>query len=254
MRLKNFKTQLCSIFCISYTYDNQCETFNDSILYTQSGITEAGEENHPKTLDQSTDHPKPQTPLKSSDVSNVDESCDLYLVNITQGPASNKNTEQTCIPNEKCETNGSRHKPRGKLQDTQKSSSLLMAEASRDAGLSGNEAIDKVFAENIIDKVINGHHNRTKSLNVQSKALPNTDPNHEESQKWQVNLYRAENNQNCDGTGLVSTQDNSSRGLTDSGGGHTIKVGNKHPNKISVMKSQNLKWLSKKNSLNLPNH
>ena len=125
-----------------------------------------------------------------------------------------------------------------------------MAEVSRDAGLSGNEAIDKVFAENIIDKVINGHHNRTKSLNVQSKALPNPDPNHEESQKRQVNLSRAENNQNCDGTGLVSTQE----GLTDSEGGHTIEVGNKHPNKISVMKSQNLKWVSKKNSLNLPDH
>ena len=89
---------------------------------------------------------------------------DLHLVNITQVPASSMNTELTCIPNEKCATKGSRHKSRGKLQGTQKSSSLMMAEASRDEGSSGNEAIDKVFAENITDKVIDGHHNRTKSL------------------------------------------------------------------------------------------
>ena len=191
---------------------------------------------------------------KSPDASNEDESYDLHLVNITQGPASSMNTELTCIPNEKCATKGSRHKSRGKLQGTQKSSSLMMAEASMDAVSSSNEVIDKVFAENITDKVINGHHNRTKSLNVQAKALPNPNLNHKESQKWQVNVSRAENNQNCDGTGLDSSQDNSSRGLTDSEGGTYNKNGKEASKKISILKSQNLKRVSKKNSLNLPHH
>ena len=223
--IENFQDADVQYFCISCTYDNQCETLNDSILYTQNGVTEAGEETYPKTLDRSTDHPSPQTYLKSPYVSNEDGSNDLHPLNITEGPASSMNTELTCIPNEKCATKGSRHKPRGKSQGTQKSSSLMMAEASRDAGSYSNEAIDKVFADNITDKVIDGHHNRTKSLNVQSKALPNPNLNHKESQKQQVNVSRAENNQNCDGTGLDSSQDNSSRGLTDSGGGTYNKNG-----------------------------
>ena len=86
-------------------------------------------------------------------------------------------------------------------------------------------SIDKGFADNITDKVIDDHHNRTKSLNVQSKALPNPNLNHKESQKRQVNVSRAENNPNCDGTGLDSSQDNSLRGLTDTGGGTYNKNG-----------------------------
>ena len=83
---------------------------------------------------------------------------------------------------------------------------------------------------------------------MQSKALPKPNLNHKESQKQQVNVSRAENNQNCDGTGLDSSQDNSSRGLTDLGGGTYNKNGKQTSKQNKRTEKSKLKWSCEPNN------
>ena len=55
----------CTYDTLSCTYDAQCESIIDSILYTRSGVTEVGDETYPKTLDGDTNHLNTQTPTEA---------------------------------------------------------------------------------------------------------------------------------------------------------------------------------------------
>ena len=63
--IERFQDTILQYNCISCTYDTQCESINDSILYTRSGVTEIGEGTYPKTLDSDTNHLNIRTPTEA---------------------------------------------------------------------------------------------------------------------------------------------------------------------------------------------
>ena len=228
--------------CNSCYYENQCQLLNDSIMFTQTGISEAGEETCPKKVDLSMHQRNAQTIVRSTARISYepDRLTNLDVVGSNQRHGACDETEQSYISHEKSEpevSNQSSVKGTDKSQNMGRSKSLQQQEISFNAGLDGHDATGKVTIGTPNDKVVDSQHQSTKPHKVQAKDIPNTkDPKEQQQNTCEVQKVIA-----SAGTVLDQTQGNNSGGMVDLQGG-----ANRKASKQSKRKAMNRNWSNQK--------
>ena len=228
VEIEKFHETDLQYFCISCTYENQCQTLNDSILYSQSGVAEVGEETHPKTLDLSMDPISSQnmpipTKMKSYDTVGTD-----LELNETSHKDDNssvlKSIERACASNLNAVVTGSKTS-KNRLSPSIMASrprNTITSELNGGAGLlGGDDAIEEVVAGKPSDKFVHGSHGSAGSPNVSTMDCTNLTQSENNSLNNQGSMQRMQNAK----LNLDLSQDISSGGVKALGGGTNSKTG-----------------------------
>ena len=202
--IEKFQDTDLQYMCISCSYENRCQMLDDSILYTQTGIAEVGEETHPKTLDRSighfNDHTLPRYPVRADD--EPYKFSNLGVVSPSQRQAESNNTKQSCIPCMIPMTKGS-NQPRVEAQNI----CTKRLEILSDASLVSNNAGGWVTIGSPNAKIISSQHQGAGSLDVQAGDIPKV----KELREKQENICKVQKGVSSAGTGLEQTRVNNSR-------------------------------------------
>ena len=207
-------------FCISSTYDKQCAVLNDSILYTQSGVTEAGEETYPKTLDLDICPINPQNSLLSPSASSNDiTETNVKMIDLSSHVASSKTNSIQRTDALNSVASGSKH-PNDRLsQNAYGPKYDKISEQPNGTGSLGVDTTEGVVTENCSDELVNRHHTSAKSLRVPTNECTNLSQYDSEQESITKTL-------DVDSTDLKQTQDTTSSGaVKTSGGGTNPKAG-----------------------------
>ena len=240
--IERFRDTDLQFMCNSCYYENQCQLLNDSIMFTQTGISEAGEETCPKTVDLSMHHRNAQTIVRSTAriSDEPDRLTNLDVVGSNQRQGTCDKTEQSCISHEKSEpevSNQSSVKGTDKSQNMGRSKSLQQQEISLNAGLDGHDATGKVTIGTPNDKVVDSQHQSTKPHKVQAKDIPKT----KDPKEQQQNTCEVQKDIASAGTVLDQTQGNNSGGMADLQGGANRKAGKQNSKQTKKTEKSKLK-------------
>ena len=211
---------LLYILFLRGTYDKQCAVLNDSILYTQSGVTEAGEETYLKTLDLDICPINPQNSLLSPSASSNDiTETNVKMIDLSSHVASSKTNSIQRTDALNSVASGSKH-PNDRLsQNAYGPKYDKRSEQPNGTGSLGVDTTEGVVTENCSDELVNRHHTSAKSLRVPTNECTNLSQYDSEQESITKTL-------DVDSTDLKQTQDTTSSGaVKTSGGGTNPKAG-----------------------------
>ena len=210
--------------CISCTYDTQCESINDSVLYTRSGVTEIGEETYLKTLDGDINHLNTQTPTEAYKTRH-NETMILTDPGAEVKGAKQIQTKGTSF-DQNCdsgtETLMENAKPHDRVvdysHDLGKSKKSQMSETSDGVGnkdgLVNRTSIGGAIIGGPGGSVSNGYYPNAGSPEVQPREVPETEVVHEK----QAKKRKGSRDTDCNDTEATAPRDGKSKGSLDAQG------------------------------------